>query len=134
MAAPLVLGTVAAVTLGLPGGPDPQASAQPAATWRLSLTPADATGGNGVDVYTAHLEEHRGQGFVAAGGQTLTFALVGEGAITDVAPGASLSSCVTPDNGTCTLHVTGTGPDSSTLFASVEGLEITAATEVQPLR
>lgn len=112
----------------LPIGP---AGADPV-TYALTLSPADSTSlVRHPQILTAHLQRDTGSGPEDVAGETLTFSLVGEGAITDVAPGDTLVSCVTPADGRCALTINSHAGGVSTLIAAFEPADIIVLQEIR---
>lgn len=122
--------TVTAVTVGTKQTVVvPHTYVDPKIRYRLGLTPAQDT--NLVDtdhLFNAHLEKSldSGANWVDASSETVTFSLSGNGTITSITPGGSISgdgksgSCVTGGDGACSVTIHSNSPGDSTLTASFD--------------
>jgi hypothetical protein len=118
----IALATVGAVlAVVLPAGAA-MAPAQGATSYRLTLTPESPE-----RVFTARLERSvdGGHSWRGAADQTLTFAFVGEGAVTSISGSEGGMKCATSAAGTCTVTVD--SPGDSSLTVVFEELTATAA-------
>jgi hypothetical protein len=94
-----------------------------APSYRLALTPDAPEAGQ---VFTARLDrsDNGGRSWTGAAGQPLTFAFVGEGAVTAISGSRGGMKCTTSAAGTCTVTVD--SPGDSLLTASFDDLTATA--------
>jgi hypothetical protein len=113
------LGAVVAVVLPASASMAPAQSTP--SSYRLTLAPDDPG-----HVFTAELDRSvdGGRSWKGASGETLTFAFVGEGAVTAISGAGRGLSCTTSAAGTCTVTVE--SPGDSLLSASFEDLTANA--------
>ena len=123
LVAALVGGLIAAVPVGADsrtgsGAPAPQA----AATYRVALEAGSGANGAAARTFTVAVGKSTdgGESYAAAPGETVTFALVGEGAVVAIAPGSVNGlTCTTSADGRCTITTESPSPEDSTLTAMV---------------